>query len=157
VRLDVTLEYVFMRFRERGSLDLGQGRRGLRLRIIPGIFAVCRLGPDDAVPSGIAAGGLLSITRTPEELSIICREEVVPEGARCEKGWKCLVVEGPLPFSATGILASLAGPLAEAGISIFAVSTFDTDYLLVPEPQIARAVAALEAAGHQVDGLNSEA
>jgi hypothetical protein len=70
-----------------------------------------------------------------------------------EKGWKCLVVEGPLPFSATGILASLA----EAGISIFAVSTFDTDYRLVPEPQIARAVAALEAAGHQVDGRNSEA
>jgi hypothetical protein len=73
------------------------------------------------------------------------------------KGLEVRRSRGPLPFAATGILASLAGPLAEAGISIFAVSTFDTDYLLVPEPQIARAVAALEAAGHQVDGLNSEA
>jgi hypothetical protein len=132
-------------------------RRGLRLRVIPGIFAVCRLGPDDAIPSVIAAGSLLSVTRTPDELSIVCGEEVAPEAARCEKGWKCLVVEGPLPFSATGILASLAGPLAEAEISIFAVSTFDTDYLLVPGPQIAQAVTALEAAGHYVDGLNSEA
>lgn len=125
-------------------------RPGLRLRVIPGTFAVCRLGPDDAVPSGMTAGALLSVTRTLDELSIVCGEEVVPEGARCEKGWKCLAVEGPLPFSATGIMASLAGPLAEAEVSIFAVSTFDTDYLLVPGPRIAVAVAALEAAGHEV-------
>jgi hypothetical protein len=124
--------------------------RGLRLRVIPGMFAVCRLGPDDAVPPGMTAGALLSVTRTPDELSIVCGEEVVPEGARCEKGWKCLAVEGPLPFSATGILASLAGPLAEAEVSIFAVSTFDTDYLLVPGPRIAVAVTVLEAAGHVV-------
>jgi hypothetical protein len=123
---------------------------GRRLRAIPGVFAVCRLGPDDAVPPGMIEGPFLSITRTPDELSIVCAEEAVPDGARCEKGWKCVAVEGPLPFSAIGILASLAAPLAEAQVSIFAISTFDTDYLLVPGAQLARAVAALEAAGHEI-------
>jgi hypothetical protein len=124
--------------------------RRLRLRIVPDLFAVCRLGPDDAVPPGLTAGPLLSVTRTADELSIVCAEGLVPQGARCERGWRCLAVEGPLPFSATGILASLAGPLAEANVSIFAVSTFDTDYLLVPGQQMALALAALEAAGHEV-------
>jgi uncharacterized protein len=122
----------------------------MRLTIIPGMFAVCRLDPDALVPSGLTAGALLSVTRTPHELSIVCGEQVAPEGARCERGWKCLAVEGPLPFSATGILASLAAPLAQAEISIFALSTFDTDYLLVPESRLASAIAALVAAGHEV-------
>ena len=126
-------------------------RTGLRLRMLPGMFAVFRLGHDDVVPSGIRAGGLLSVTRTPDELSIVCSEGDVPEGARCEKGWKCLAVDGPLSFSATGILASLAGPLAEAEVPIFVVSTFDTDYLLVPGSQVTQAVTALTAAGHEVE------
>lgn len=127
-----------------------QPARRLRLRVLPGLFAVCRLGPDDAVPSGLTAGPLLSVTRTADELSIVCADALVPQGARFERGWKCFAVEGPLPFSATGIMASLAGPLAEANVSIFALSTFDTDYLLVPGQQIALALAALEAAGHAV-------
>jgi hypothetical protein len=125
-------------------------RRSLRVSVIPGLFAICRLDPDSAVPPGLSAGSLLSVTRTASELSIVCEEQLVPHSIRCEKGWRCLAVEGPLAFTATGLLASLAGPLAEAEVSIFAVSTFDTDYILVPGEQIARAVEALAAAGHEI-------
>jgi hypothetical protein len=121
-----------------------------RLALVPGTFVVCRLGPDEAVPPGLTEGRLVSITRTPHELSIVCAASLAPPSARCEGAWRCLEVQGPLPFSATGILASLAVPLAAAGVSIFAISTFDTDYLLVQEAQLAQAVAALAAAGHQV-------
>ena len=125
----------------------------MRLKLLPERFAVVRLGPEEQVPAGMAACALLSITRTPEELSIVCDEHDAPAGARSEKGWRCLAVEGPLPFSATGILASLAGPLAGAEVSVFAISTFDTDYLLVPGAKIGRAVTTLAAAGHEVAGF----
>ena len=125
----------------------------LRLRLVPGRFAVARLGPRDAVPAGLDVRGLLSITRTPDELSIVCAEGLLPEGTRIENGWRCLAVQGPLPFSAIGILSSLAGPLAEAEVSVFAISTFETDYLLVPGAQLDRALSSLAAAGHEVAGL----
>ena len=95
-----------------------------------------------------AHSGFFSMTRTPDELSIVCNEEIVPDGVACEKGWHCLQVKGPLDFALTGILASLAAPLAEAGISIFAISTYDTDYFLVKE--LDRAIAVLFKAGHNV-------
>jgi uncharacterized protein len=122
----------------------------LHLTLLPEAFAVCRLDPDAAAPGGLASAAFLSITRTPDELSVVCAEEHAPEGARCEKGWRCLRVRGPIPFAVTGVLAALAAPLADAGIPIFAVSTFDTDYLLVKDAQLAASIAALEAAGHEV-------
>ena len=112
---------------------------------MPGTFAICRLDRDAPIPEW-AHNGFFSITRTPDELSIICKEEIVPEQVLCEKGWRCLQVMGPLDFALTGILASLASPLAEAGISIFAISTYDTDYFLVKE--LNRAIAVLSKAGH---------
>lgn len=121
----------------------------LRLRRVAGRYAVCRLDPTAPVPRACGPG-LWSATRTPDELSIVCPEEQVPPGARSELGWACLAVCGPLEFALTGVLASLAGPLAQAAVSLFALSTFDTDYLLVKAVDLARAVAALEAAGHQV-------
>lgn len=123
-------------------------KRGLRLSVVPGVFAVCRLDPAADLPREIARAPFASITRTPEELSIVCEERLAPAGARREGGWRCLAVRGPIPFTATGVLASLATPLAEARVGIFAISTFDTDYVLVKEAQLARAVAALRAAGH---------
>jgi uncharacterized protein len=122
----------------------------VRLRVLPERFAVVRLGPDEEAPARMPARGLLSITRTPEELSIVCDERDAPAGAPSEKGWRCLAVEGPLPFTATGILASLAGPLAEARVSVFVLSTFDTDYLLVRASQLDDALATLATAGHEV-------
>ena len=124
----------------------------LRLSVLPGAFAVCRLEPTETIPAALLRVALVSITRTAEELSIVCPAEHAPPDARCESGWRCLKVHGPLPFSTTGILASLARPLADAGIPIFAVSTFDTDYVLVEEGQLPRAVDVLRGAGHEVDG-----
>ena len=93
-----------------------------------------------------------SVTRTPDELSIVCSEASVPPTARAQRGWRALEVQGPLDFSLTGVLAALTAPLAQARISIFALSTYDTDYLLVPGEDLARACATLTAAGHTVAG-----
>lgn len=120
-------------------------------------LAVCRLSGvasreelASLVPGvGDSGGGsFLSITRTPDELSIVCAEDDAPENAMVEGGWRAMKVEGPLDFPLVGILVSISAPLAEAGVSIFAVSTFDTDYVLVKEENLERAVSALEGAGH---------
>jgi hypothetical protein len=121
----------------------------LALALFPGLFAVCRLPPESAVPAWVV-GDLASVTRTAGELSVVCRQGVVPDGARCERGWRCLGVVGTLDFSLVGVLASLLVPLAEAGVSVFCLSTFDTDYLLVKEEQVERALEALRTAGHSV-------
>ena len=122
----------------------------LILTIVPGRFAVCRFDPQETPPGWVFESDFFSVTRTAEELSVVCREEIVPEDVMREAGWMCLKVEGPLDFSLTGVLASLAVPLAEAGLSIFAVSTFDTDYLLVKAHDLDDAVVALTQAGHTV-------
>ena len=114
-----------------------------------GRFAVCRLDPDSEVPEHLPLASLLSITRTPRELSIVCRESRGLPGT-IESGWRCLVVDGPLAFDQVGILASLAQPLADAEISIFVVSTYDTDYLLVKEDKLELALEPLQAAGHRI-------
>ncbi len=115
-------------------------------------LAVCRLEPAAPVPAWGFSGDLCSITRTPEELSVVCRERAVPTGIRCERGWRAFKVQGPLDFGLTGILDALTDPLARAGISIFALSTYDTDYLLVREAQLEEAVTALRATGHSLVG-----
>jgi hypothetical protein len=121
----------------------------LNLVLLPDTFAVCRFPADSPVPAW-ATGDFLSITRTPNELSLVCRESAVPEGIWCARGWRCLRVTGTLDLSLVGVLASLAVPLAEAGVSVFAVSTFDTDYLLVKEADLAKGTAALHRVGHSL-------
>ena len=116
------------------------------------LYAVVRLHPDAGVPEWIGGGHFWSVTRSDTELSVVCREEDVPAGASAERGWRALEVAGPLDFSLTGIVASLVSPLADAAVPIFVLSTFDTDYLLVREPDLPCAVEALRAAGHTVDG-----
>ena len=111
---------------------------------------MCRLPPDAAIPAWAAGGTFSSITRTPDELSIVCEERLAPDDGKSEGGWRALQVAGPLDFALVGILAAIAAPLAEAGVSIFAVSTFDTDYVLVKESNLARAIDALRDAGHEV-------
>ena len=122
-----------------------------RLTILPETLAVCRLGADDALPPWLPARGFVSVTRTADELSVVCVEDAVPEGVRAERGWRCLAVAGPLDFGLTGVLASIAAPLADAQISIFAISTFDTDYVLVKAEKLDEAAEALRRAGHVVD------
>lgn len=125
----------------------------MTLALVPGRFAVCRFDPKEVVPPWAYAGDFYSVTRTMEELSVVCREDRVPEGVTCEAGWACLKVKGPLDFSLTGVLASLAAPLAEAGLSLFAVSTFDTDYLLVKAHRLDEALGALSKEGHTLRSL----
>lgn len=124
---------------------------GLRLRRADDELAVVRLPADD-VPPGWARGAFVSVTRTEEELSVVCDAAAVPSDVTAERGWRRLEVRGPLDFALTGVLASLAGPLAEAGVPVFVISTHDTDHLMVKGDRLAHAEAALRAAGHQVDG-----
>jgi hypothetical protein len=115
-------------------------------------MAVCRLAPDASIPEWALQGKLFSITRTPDELSIVCLEDDAIEASRGEGGWIALKLEGPFPFSMTGVLASFLQPLAEARIPIFAISTFDTDYVLIKHKDLDAANTALSAAEHQLIG-----
>ena len=122
----------------------------LRLSLLPDTLAVCRLGPDAPVPDWAWTGEPASVTRTRDELSIVCRADAVPDGVRREDGWRCLEVQGPLDFALTGIMARLTEPLAAAGISVFVLSTFDTDYVMVRAQNLERTVDALRGAGHRI-------
>ena len=105
------------------------------------------------MPSSLAAASLVSLTRTRDELSIVCVEESVPAGDCVQPGWRCLQVDGPLDLSRTGIAAGLTKPLAEARVPVFLISTYDTDYLLVRAEQITVAISVLEQAGYEVAGM----
>jgi hypothetical protein len=121
----------------------------LAISTVPGTFAICRLPADAAQPSW-PRGRFVSITRTPDELSIVCEENAVPADIRADRGWCALRVEGPLPFEMTGVAAALVSPLADARISVFVIATFDTDYLLLKDEVYARGVEVLRAAGHDL-------
>jgi hypothetical protein len=124
--------------------------RKLTILVFPGRFAVCRLAADSPLPPWAQRGGFISLTRTEDELSTVCAEENISADVRAERGWRCLKLQGPFAFDEIGVLASVTEPLAQAGISLFAISTFDTDYVLVKEADLERASATLREAGHLV-------
>jgi uncharacterized protein len=123
----------------------------LDLVVLPGLLAVCRLPADRALPSWLADSALTSITRSADETSIVCDASIVPPDVTAESGWRAIKVAGPLDFGLTGVLLSVAQPLAEAGVSIFALSTYDTDYVLVKEFALTKALTALSSAGHRIE------
>jgi uncharacterized protein len=120
----------------------------LKFRRLESTFAVCQLPPDAPVPTSLTTGPFISISRTAEELSIVCPSDQAPGNAKCESPWICFKVEGPFPCTLTGVLASFLDPLAQSGVPIFAISTFDTDYILVKEEHAGSALDALIKAGH---------
>jgi hypothetical protein len=122
----------------------------MTLDVMPGAYAICRLSADAPLPSWATRSTFFSITRTATELSIVCATDGVPADVKAERGYRDLVVRGPLDFSLIGIVARLAGALAEAAISIFVVSTYDTDHLFVRNADLARAIVALRDAGHTI-------
>jgi hypothetical protein len=124
----------------------------VQLYALDDLYAVVRLEPDSDIPPWARTGHFWSVTRSDSELSVVCPQDQVPAAASAERGWCAFEVAGPLDFSLTGVVASLVTPLAEEEISIFVVSTFETDYLLVREHDLVRSVAALTTAGHSVDG-----
>ncbi len=121
-----------------------------QLDLFPEAMGICRLEAGRPIPAWSTNTGFFSVTGTPEELSVVCPEASIPEGIVCSRGWRLFRVKGPLDFSETGVLASLAEPLARAGISIFVVSAYDTDMLLVRSGQLDAAVTVLREAGHRV-------
>jgi hypothetical protein len=124
---------------ESGNLDI---------RVVPGELAVCRLPAGEPVPGWAWRGEIVSITRTADELSVVCAADALPSGIVHTPGWRALGVVGPLDFGLVGVLASLSTVLAGAGVSIFAVSTHDTDLILVRTHQLEPALAALRDAGY---------
>jgi len=122
----------------------------MTLDVIAGGYAICRLVADAPVPAWATRGAFSCVTRTAHELSIVCESDDVPADVKAERNYRGLAVRGPLDFSLVGVVAALAGTLADAAVSIFVVSTHDTDYLFVRDADRDRAVATLRAAGHIV-------
>src|SRR5882762_7838662 len=130
--------------------------RHLELTLLPERFAISRLAADSVVPGWAMQGPFFSVTRTGEELSIVTEISRVPAGVQSQSGWCVLKVHGPFVLSEIGVLSALSSPLAEGKISLFAISTFDTDYLLVASSTLSAAIAALERAGHTIHRSKTE-
>lgn len=124
------------------------------LSVLKQTFGICRYDADKEIPERILKSKFFSVTRTSDELSLICPIEYMPADARCESNWKCLKVNGPLDFAQTGILSSLASVLAEAEISLLTFSTFETDYIMVKDVDLAITIKSLKSRGHQVYDQN---
>lgn len=122
------------------------------IEVLPDVYAISRLNADAAVPDWVS-GEFVSITRSSDELSIVCPQGNVPASVRCERPWRCLRIGEQLGFSMIGVISSLAGNLAAANISVFVISTFDTDYFLVREEDLAAAVRSLVEAGNSIQSL----
>jgi len=127
--------------------------RGMSLTLLPDAMAISRLDAEAPLPAWAVAAPWWSITRTGDELSVVCAEIHVPSDVTASRGWRALKFDGPLPLDQTGILSSVTSPLAAAHISVFVIATFDTDYVLIPEAQQRDAFVALERAGHSVISL----
>jgi hypothetical protein len=122
----------------------------MNLTLLSERFAIANLLPTDGIPVWATQGHLSSITRTRDELSIVTLEEHLPPSLTANEGWRAFQIQGPINFSEVGILNLLTSPLAEAGISIFAISTYDTDYVLIKDEMISKAIEALRTAGHHL-------
>jgi len=125
-------------------------RTELRLELLENTFAIHRFSPFRRIPEQVFAETFFNIVKTDEELSIVCPESLDLASEHCHRGWSCIKVSGPLDLDDAGILANLSGVLAKAQISIFVVSSYDTDYLLIPAKKSHVAVAALQGAGYQI-------
>lgn len=125
----------------------------LKFLVLSEEFAICKLAASAALPDWCDAPPFFTITRTPEELSIVCPTEAVPGEVKAERGWACLQLRGPFAFQQTGVLASFIAPLADERIPILAVSTYDTDYVLVKRNDLTRTLAALKSAGHELQSI----
>jgi len=122
----------------------------LTFMILQETFVICRLDRDAPIPDWAVQGNLYSVTRTKDELSIVCPLINVPKGIVCDQGWSCLKVKGPLDLSLTGIISSIASTLERENISLFSLSTYDTDYVMVKEKDLEKAIFALTEAGHRI-------
>ncbi len=122
----------------------------MKLILLPGELAIARLDPQEDPPPWAKGEPLVAVIRTARELTVVCPASGLPSEVPASRGWCALEVQGPLSFDLVGILASLLEPLAREGVSVFALSTYDTDYILVRQEDLEKALRALQAAGHEV-------
>jgi hypothetical protein len=125
-----------------------QSNRALKFSLLPGSYAICQFPAETPLPNWLPTAGFVSTTRTSEELSIVCPDSGIPTDVKADCGWSCLKLEGPFPFSLTGILSSFIAPLSANAIPIFAISTYDTDYVLIKQGFEGTALDVLRSAGH---------
>ena len=134
-------------------IDHDDDRPGRRIELkfdwLPGPFAICKLPADAQIPDWALTGTFTSVTRTSDELSIVCPAGNLPPNLTSESHWICFKLQGPFTFSQVGILASFINPLAQNGVPIFAISTYNTDYVLIQEEFAGIALKALDEAGHE--------
>lgn len=130
--------------------ETGGPRYRLKFRWLPGAYAVVRLGANSLVPDWATKGDFSSITRSADELSVVCPADNLPPDVTSQHRWICLKLEGPFPFSLTGILLSFIAPLSNNGVPIIAISTYDTDYVLIQEEWAGSAIEVLQQAGHEL-------
>ncbi len=129
---------------------MNDSARSYELVVLPRNYGMCKFGAKALVPAWVDSGDFWSVSRTPDELAIVCEERLIPVGVHSEGGFSCLKVIGPLEFSTVGVISSLMSTLAASGISIFVISTFDTDYLFVRQTALPDAIDALRESGHVV-------
>lgn len=120
------------------------------LLVLAGRYGICRLGPDEPLPAWGLQGEFFSVTRTTEELSIVCAEAQIPATVLCESGWRLFKIDAVMDFSLVGIVAGISAAIAGANVGIFVLSTYNTDYILVRQPDFSAAAAALRTAGYKV-------
>ena len=135
----------------RPAYNAGMVEKAYSLSLLQDPFAICRLDKEAPVPDWALGARFFSIARTPDELSVVCPQGSVPEGIDNEAGWRCLKVESPFDFDLSSVVSSVAAPLAREGVRLFLVATQDSDYLLVPQPDLDSTIEILEDAGHRVD------
>lgn len=123
----------------------------MKIIVLPEVFAICRLNQEQPIPAWAFNNSFYSITKTKDELSIICWQNSVPDEVAKNGNWRCLKIAGPLDFSAVGILNSLTQPLAKKGIGILAISTYETDYIFVREEQLPETLKILINKGHEIN------
>lgn len=122
----------------------------LTMKLINEKYGVCRLNKEDDIPKWTKSSDFISITKTEDELSIVCIENIIPEDIKCERDWRMLKVEGVLDFSLVGILSKISTVLANNSISIFAISTYDTDYILLKDKDLIKAIKALKDENYEI-------
>jgi hypothetical protein len=125
-------------------------KRQLKLSLLNETYGICAFESDAPIPDWAVAASLCSITRTEKELTVVCSQKIIPAGVKHESGWRCFRVDGSFDLNQMGVISSLASPLAKAGVSIFVVSSYDTDYILVKEQNVEQAVAVLSGDGHSI-------
>ena len=125
--------------------------RTIRLKKLPGSYAISQLPSGTSIPDWVDGEGFVSISRTADELSFVCLAERVPKNVRSDRGWICFMFQGPFEFDAAGVLLSVLQPISENEIGVFAISTFDGDLILLKEEDVERAVNFLTETGHQIE------